>query len=171
MTAGSMEVLCERRDGKVYSVVSHDSETRKRVQGYESAGQYKKTIKYDLSNEKIKILIEASRECRQFTKAECKGVYFVHKSHAWLEGYNNQRLKFWGGGPSNGTGCACGITNSCRDPDFKCNCDSDVNGVWVKDEGYIEKKSVLPLTAVRLGDTGSSIEEIYYTIGKLECVA
>ena len=171
VTAGSIEVICKRRNGKVFSVVSHDSEARTRVKGYDAKGQYKRSISYDLSNEKMKILIEASKECRQFTKAECKGVSLLHWGHAWLEGYNSQRLKFWGGGPSNGRGCACGIRKSCSNPSYKCNCDSNDSSVWLKDEGYVEKKSVLPLTAVRIGDTGGSDEDFYYTIGQLECVA
>ena len=65
-------------------------------------------------------------------------------------------------------GCKCGITRSCANPQRLCNCDANDN-VLRHDEGYITDKRRLPLTEVRLGDTGSANEWGSYTIGPLLC--
>ena len=82
---------------------------------------------------------------------------------------DGKKLTYLGGGPSNGVGCACGITSTCRNNAYKCNCDANLAGVWLRDEGYVTDKNVLPLTEIRLGDTGVWNEYGYHTIGKLEC--
>ena len=49
-----------------------------------------------------------------------------------------------------------------------CNCDSNF-GQWLYDEGYITDKQRLPLTEVRLGDTGHQGEKGKFSVGPLEC--
>ena len=50
----------------------------------------------------------------------------------------------------------------------RCNCDKN-DYVWRYDEGYITDKQRLPLTEVRLGDTGHANEFGKFTVGPLEC--
>lgn len=65
-------------------------------------------------------------------------------------------------------GCACGIKNTCSKAGTLCNCDKNT-AEWVFDEGYVAEKDRLPLTEVRLGDTGLDYEKGGYRIGALEC--
>ena len=53
-------------------------------------------------------------------------------------------------------------------PNQLCNCDAN-DSVWRYDEGYITDKQRLPLTEVRLGDTGHAGEIGKFTVGPLEC--
>ena len=41
--------------------------------------------------------------------------------------------------------------------------------VWRYDSGFVTNKERLPLTEVRLGDTGSEGEMGMYTIGPVQC--
>ena len=57
-------------------------------------------------------------------------------------------------------------------PEHKCNCDSNVDGEEEADEGFIEEKDHLPVTALYFGDTGvhkGNNEEGWHTLGPLEC--
>ena len=65
-------------------------------------------------------------------------------------------------------GCKCGIDNSCATSGHLCNCDTN-DYTWRFDEGYITDKQRLPLTEVRLGDTGAAVEYGKFIIGQLEC--
>ena len=60
------------------------------------------------------------------------------------------------------------MTQSCVPPSALCNCDKN-DDVWRYDNGLVTEKKRLPLTEVRIGDTGSSNEKMYYTMGPLKC--
>ena len=52
--------------------------------------------------------------------------------------------------------------------DYSCNCyQNDAN--WRTDEGNIEEKTDLPVTKFAGGDTGSAVEESYWTLGAMYC--
>lgn len=168
----AVKVKCVKQsDGKIWAQFDHDSETRTYVSGYEAIFSYKKKFKYNNINEMADIIafIESSASCKQFTKVECKNMCFIMHNCAYLEGRNGKRLSYFGGGPAEGEGCACGITGTCDTADKKCNCDSNSNSV-LKDEGFVTKKADLPLSGIALGDTGASKEYGYYTIDKLQCM-
>ncbi len=156
------------QDGKSFAVFHHDSESKTLVVGYERPGSYKKNIQYEDAMTTIEAFINQSSFCKKHTQIQCHHVTL--KDYGWLTGQGGQKLDFWGGGPSNGIGCACGITNSCAEGGEKCNCDKN-DGVWRKDEGYVTKKEILPLTGIAIGDTGnpSYSERLLYTIGPLFC--
>ena len=65
-------------------------------------------------------------------------------------------------------GCKCGIDKSCAYSGWLCNCYANDN-VWRYDEGYVTDKQRLPLTEVRLGDTGGWAEYGKHTIGPMIC--
>ena len=74
-----------------------------------------------------------------------------------------------GGGAWPGSGkCACGMSNSCADSRFGCNCDKD-DYVWREDSGLLTDKTTLPVTQLYIGDVGGPKEKGYYTLGKLKC--
>ena len=60
------------------------------------------------------------------------------------------------------------MTNSCAKTGTFCNCDAN-DLVHRYDSGYVIGKDRLPLTEVRVGDTGSAFEVMNYTIGPVEC--
>ena len=154
--------------------VSHDSEARTHVSGFEGWGSYRRDIHYiGASMNQIKGLLKISKNCQQFIKYECK--------HSALRGFNVQsptsggwwvsrdgeKMKYWGGSGAS-EDCACGMSNSCADPQRLCNCDiNDYN--WREDSGLLTNKSHLPVSQLRFGDTGDNNEEGYHTLGDLEC--
>ena len=150
------------------AIINHDTEKRTLVSGCENPGCYHRLVTYT-NVTSVEALIDSSISCRQFIKIECHDMTFWSNNidFGWLEGRGGKKLPIWGGGQ--GRGCACGLTNSCHNTAYDCNCDSNAN-LWLKDEGYIESKSVLPITGISLGDTGGSNELGYHTLGKLECV-
>jgi hypothetical protein len=50
----------------------------------------------------------------------------------------------------------------------RCNCDAN-DGVLREDSGYLTDKNTLPAMQLRFGDTGSSNEYGFHTLGKLLC--
>ncbi|KAJ7393388.1 hypothetical protein OS493_006360 [Desmophyllum pertusum] len=60
------------------TVVSHDSENRTHVNGFEAAGSYSRDIQYiGASHTQLKGLTDVSTNCQQFIKFECKGASLV----------------------------------------------------------------------------------------------
>ncbi len=166
-----MAVECMRdSNGKAVTVIHHDSERATLVTGYEAAGSYNLNFRYDLQMESIIAIINQSSFCQQQTNITCYHVSIT--CCVWINGRRGQKLDFIGGGPSNGTGCACGITNTCAEPSKKCNCDKN-DQQWRMDEGYVTYKDVLPITAMHGGDTGDKRynERLIYTVGPLICIS
>ena len=154
--------------------VSHNSENRTHVTGFEDPGEYRRDIDYTGSSlSQIMGLMNVSSTCRQFIKYECMAsvltwVFYdqVHVSlYGWWVSRDSADMTYWGGATQ---GCACGMTNSCADPLLPCNCNKN-DFVWREDSGFLTDKSHLPVTQLRFGDTGQLGEEGYHTLGKLEC--
>ena len=166
-------VYCDMNDknGVGVTVISHDSERRTHVQGYEPFGSYARDIHYTgASLSQLASLTRVSSQCEQFIKYECRGSVLLYKSnplHGWWVSRDSSQMTYWGG--ASGTGkCACGMTNSCADSRFDCNCDKNDN-VWREDSGFLTNKSHLPVKQLRFGDTGDSGEQGYHTLGKMKC--
>jgi len=77
-------------------------------------------------------------------------------------------MTYWGGASPGSGKCACGMTNSCANPRYGCNCDKN-DFVWREDSGLLTDKTSLPVKQLRFGDTGGSREQGYHTLGKLKC--
>jgi len=153
--------------GESVAVFHHDNENATLVNGYEDKGSYKREFHYGMEMETIITIINKSSSCKQYSKAKCYNVQI--DGFNWLSGRGGRKLNYWGGGPSEGKGCACGINGACVIPSKKCNFDeNDYN--WREDEGLVTKKEDLPITAMNAGETGSSYEKLFYTIGPLMCV-
>ncbi|CAH1776208.1 unnamed protein product, partial [Owenia fusiformis] len=182
------QVFCDMtttEDGITY--VLHDMMERTQVQGYEGAGEYTKQLIYannTVTNiAQVTHLVDYSLECKQFIKWECKSAILEHQYYEderttfWQNRYGID-MKYWGGGPPDGYGCACGLNHSCADPAKTCNCDAN-DDRWGTDEGFITKKLDLPVTSFLAGDTGETeskedgteeyIEQGYGTVGPLIC--
>ena len=79
---------------------------------------------------------------------------------------DSTKMMYWGGASINGN-CACGMTNSCADSRFGCNCDKNDN-VWREDSGVPTDKTKLPVKQRRFGDTDGGAYG-YHTLRKFKC--
>ncbi|XP_068722444.1 uncharacterized protein [Montipora capricornis] len=165
-------VYCNMTDknGVGVTVISHDSESRTHVQGCESAGCYSRDIHYTgASLSQLASLTSVSLHCEQFIKYECHGSLFYRDKSVggWWVSRDSRKMTYWGGASGNDK-CACGMTNSCADPSYGCNCDKNDN-VWREDSGLLIDKTKLPVKQLRFGDTGHAGEQGYHTLGKIKC--
>ena len=167
-------VYCNMTDkgGVGVTAVSHDSDNRTHVTGFESPGSYSRDIHYiNASISQLKALTEISKNCQQFIKYECWDTRIRRDEFAWWVSRDGEDKTYWGGASAVTHGCACGMNSSCVDPSWSCNCDKN-DQVWREDSGLLTNKSHLPVIQLRFGDTGGYrglIEEGYHTLGKLEC--
>ena len=163
-------VYCDMtdRDRVGVTVVSHDSEGRTHVDGFEDAGSYSRDIQYiGASLSQLRGLTEASKSCEQFIKFECWSALLSKSDHGYWLSRDDEKMTYWGGA-TYGNRCACGMNNSCADPGKGCNCDKN-DLIWREDSGLLTNKSHLPVSQLRFGDTSDSDEEGYHTLGKLKC--
>jgi len=122
-------VFCNMTDknGVGVTVISHDSESRTHVQGCEPKGCYSRDIHYTgASLSQLASLTRVSSHCEQFIKYECYGSALFRYGHAWWVSRDSTKITYWGGA-SVSSKCACGMTNSCADSSYGCNCDKNDN--------------------------------------------
>ncbi|XP_078367612.1 contactin-associated protein 1-like [Oculina patagonica] len=163
-------VYCDMSDknGVGVTVISHDSESRTHVNGYSSAGSYTRDIQYTgASLSQLASLTRVSLHCEQFIKYECYHSVSVGHGYAWWVSRDSSKMTYWGGASPGSGKCACGMTNSCADSRYGCNCDKN-DRVWREDSGLLTDKTHLPVKQLRFGDTGSW-NQGYHTLGKLKC--
>ena len=164
-------VYCDMSDknGVGVTVISHDSESRTYVLGCESPGCYSRDIHYTGATlSQLASLTRVSSNCEQFIKYECYESRFVGRGYAWWVSRNSNKMTYWGGASPGSGKCACGVTNSCADPNYGCNCDKN-DHQWREDSGLLTDKTSLPVKQLRLGDVSGGGEEGYHTLGKLKC--
>ena len=165
-------VYCDMtaKNGIGVTVISHDSESRTSVKGYESIGAYSRNVRYKgASVSQLASLTRVSSHCEQFVKYDCYASVLLYNNdpRGWWVSRDSTKMRFWGGASDNGK-CACGMTNSCANPSYGCNCDKN-DYAWREDSGLLTDKTKLPVTQLRFGDTGGSREQGYHTLGKLKC--
>ena len=165
-------VYCDMtaKNGVGVTVISHDSESRTHVRGYNPRGSYSRDIHYTgASLPQLASLTRVSSSCEQFIKYECYNSVLLYNNnlHGWWLSRDSTEMRYWGGGSGNGK-CACGMTNSCANPSYGCNCDKN-DYVWREDSGLLTDKTKLPVIQLRFGDTGGGSEQGYHTLGKLKC--
>ncbi|KAL9951911.1 hypothetical protein ACROYT_G044657 [Oculina patagonica] len=154
------------------TVISHDSEDRTYVTGCEPSGCYKRDIHYtgaDLLQ--LGNLTAISAHCEQFIKYECYGSRLLYNGdmYGWGLSRDGDNMTYWGGSNSSFPNkCACGVTATCANTGYGCNCDAN-DLTPREDSGLLTNKSHLPVKQLRFGDTGSSPEHGYHTLGKLKC--
>ena len=165
-------VFCDMTDksGVGVTVISHDSESRTHVDGCENLGCYSRNIHYTgASLSQLASLTRVSSLCEQFIKYECyDSAIFRLGGMAWWVSRDSAKMTYWGGASPGSGKCACGMTNSCADSSYGCNCDKN-DDVWREDSGLLNDKTKLPVKQLRFGDTGGSDEQGYHTLGKLRC--
>ena len=162
-------VHCDMSDknGVGVTVISHNSESRRYVNGYDRPGSYSRDIRYTgASLSQLATLTRVSSHCEQFIKYECYNSRLLLYQYAWWVSRDSTKMTYWSGASVSGK-CACGMTNSCADSTYGCNCDKNDN-VWREDSGLLTDKTRLPVKQLRFGDTTGS-EKGYHTLGKLKC--
>ena len=166
-------VYCDMADknGVGVTVISHDSESRTKVRdglGWGGPGSYSRDIHYTgVSLSQLASLIRVSSHCEQFIKYECYDSMIFRNGYAWWVSRDSSKMTYWGGASVSGK-CACGMTNSCADSSYGCNCDKN-DQVWREDSGLLTDKTKLPVKQLRFGDAGSSSDQGYHSLGKLKC--
>ena len=163
-------VYCDMSDknGVGVTVISHNSESRTYVKGYYSPGSYSRDIRYTgASLSQLASLARVSSHCEQFIKYECYDSRLFRDGMGWWVSRDSTKMTYWGGASVSGK-CACGMTNSCADSRYSCNCDKN-DRVWREDSGLLTDKTRLPVKQLRFGDTRVSRNEGYHTLGKLKC--
>ena len=154
------------------TVISHDSEDRLLVQGCEPEGCYQRDIHYTGANFlQLGNLTTTSAHCEQFIMYECYHAKLLDESYmfSWWVSRDGDNMSYWGG--SNSTypyKCACGVTGTCADNTYGCNCDKN-DLEWREDSGLLTSKSHLPVKQLRFGDITPPDELGYHALGKLRC--
>ena len=164
-------VYCDMSDknGVGVTVISHDSESRTLVKGCETHGCYSRDVHYTgASLSQLASLTRVSSHCEQFIKYECDNSMLLRGGNAWWVARHSTKMTYWGGASPGSGKCACGMTNSCANTTYSCNCDKN-DDVWREDSGLLTDKSNLPVRQLRFGDTGHFFEKGYHTLGKLKC--
>ena len=158
------------KNGVGVTVISHDSENRTCVDGFEDPGSYSRDIHYaGASLSQLAGLTRVSSHCEQFIKYECFSSQLMFNGGlAWWVSRNSTKMMYWGGASPGSGNCACGMTNSCANSSYGCNCDAN-DLVWRNDSGLLTDKTHLPVKQLRFGDTGGNNEKSYHTLGKLKC--
>lgn len=166
------EVFCNMtmENGRGVTIISHDSENRSLVDGFEPGGSYKRDVTYTGANlSQITSLISISAGCRQFIKYECFESSLLAGDTGWWVSRDGLTMRYWGGAPPHSGKCACGVDQTCVGTEkVNCNCDSDISE-WLEDSGFLTDKSTLPVKQLRFGDTGEAKAKGYHTLGKLMC--
>ena len=108
----SFSVICDMTDkgGVGVTVISHDSEARTLVNGYESPGSYSRDVKYNgVNNAQLVSLIGASLKCEQFIKYECYNSALLYHGNpdGWWVSRDGQKMTYWGGATPGSGKCAC----------------------------------------------------------------
>ena len=154
------------------TVISHDSEDRTLVQGYDPRGSYKRDIHYiRASLLQLGNLMAISAHCEQFIKYECYDSMLLLNGNmfGWWVSRDGDKMTYWGGSNSIFPyKCACGLSGTCANAANGCNCDQN-DPVWREDSGLLTDKSHLPVIQLRFGDTTPPNELGYHTLGKLKC--
>ena len=165
-------VYCDMEDknGVGVTVISHDSESRTYVKSrYHGQGTYSRDIHYTgASFSQLASLTRVSSHCEQSIKYECydSRLLYNNNPYGWWVSRDSVKMTYWGGASVSGK-CACGMTNSCANPSYGCNCDKN-DRVWREDSGLLTDKTRLPVKQLRFGDIGGG-DKGYHTLGKLKC--
>ena len=155
--------------------VSHDSEKRTRVIGFDVKGEYVREVHYSgaglSSIAQLACLTDVSAHCEQFIKYECHHSALLNSGSlfGWWVSRDLMKMTYWSWAtPADSYKCACGVAHTCAVFSKGCNCDKN-DAVRREHSGLLTHKSHLPVRQLKFGDTGDYSEEGYHTLGKLKC--
>ncbi|OTF83684.1 hypothetical protein BLA29_006099 [Euroglyphus maynei] len=171
---------------EVKTIIHHDSEEPRLVQGYESPGSFERNIIYNWNGQtssssenanqsimqQIERIVNSSFSCQQYIRWDCKGSVFsfwFQHYHSWWLDRNGRTRTYWGGAVPDSNSCGCFPYCHPTVKNSTCNCDANIKTDWLEDSGLLLSKDRLPVTQLRFGDTGESYEVGRYTLGPLIC--
>ena len=134
--------------GRLVTAVTHDTQDKTKVDGFQARGSFSQDIHYQVSEESLLSLVRGASSCQQTVSYEC------HQSslsdYAWWVSLSGVRTTF------------------CQDS--PCSCDQADTG-WSRDILTVTDKSLLPVSAVFFGDTGTPFDEKEgrFSVGQLVC--
>ena len=156
------------KNGVGVTVISHNSENRTLVIGFEDPGSYSHDIQYKEADLlQLASLTSVSTHCEQFIKYECISSSKFQGNLAWWVSRDSANMTYWGGARPGSGKCACGMNSSCANNKV-CNCDANIKD-WSEDSGLLTDKTHLPVKQLRFRDTWKDKEEGYHTLGKFKC--
>lgn len=85
----------------------------------------------------------------------------------YLGGLDGQPIPFFAGGMGIENMCGCGVSGSCEDPSYNCNCDI-ADGKERIDQGVMHEKDYLPISFVSFSEIGVNSTGTY-SVGPLQC--
>ena len=162
------------KNGVGVTVISHDSEGEGRTRVREGLGwggrsSYSCDIHHNgASFSQLASLTRVSLHCERFIKYECYDSRLMRSGMEWWVSRDSTKMTYWDGASPGSGKCSCGMTNSCANPSYGCNCDKN-DGVWRENSGLLTDMTKLPVKQLRFGDAGSSYAIGYHTLRKLKC--
>ncbi|XP_013395220.1 A disintegrin and metalloproteinase with thrombospondin motifs adt-1-like, partial [Lingula anatina] len=172
-------VFCNLTEDASYTVIGHDNEGENHIQGFEGAGEGFRYVTYNKASvQQVAKLVDVSQNCQQYLSWQCFGAAIHHPEKNMTLTYwltrSLEMANYWSGASPGSGMCECGMTGSCVD-NLKCHCDKN-DETWREDSGLVTNRADLPITGVKIGDTGSSYQPAHHvqergvlTIGKLIC--
>ena len=91
------------KKGLGVTVVSHDSENKTLVDGFEPFGSYSRNITYhDTSLLQLASLTASSAHCEQFIEYACYHSIFLFNGvmRGWWVSHDGEQMTYWGGADS-----------------------------------------------------------------------
>ncbi|XP_070540589.1 uncharacterized protein [Ptychodera flava] len=172
-SSGSMlpvKVYCDMDgvENAVMTVFEHDI-TEFTVVKITGSGNYGVDVNYNgLSLEQVASLMSGAVRCEQYISFSCyKGTRIRKSDRAWWSGRDGTKQTYWGGAEGNSDKCLCGVLDVCLASEG-CNCDSQDTLNLLGDHGYLTDMSALPVSQVRMADTGGQ-KEATFSLGSLRC--
>jgi len=165
-----IRVFCNVTDTTAITTIRHNIQGEINIRGFDPHYSYGKHVEYEISPGYIREIIDTHLYCRQFIKYRCKGSILLKSGdqYGYWASQDNTRRNYWGGSAKSNH-CACGMTDTCIDKSYKCNCDQNSINIITSDEGYLDNKNDLPVGYLRFGDTAGNGENGWYELGPLEC--
>lgn len=161
---------------EVLTIVHHNSEDIRTVQGYESPGSYVRNIRYNdgkTSVKQIEKIINSSFSCQQYIRWECRGSAFnfwqPKNFHSWWMDRSGEPQMYWGNAEPYSNSCGCFPYCHVTTKNSTCNCDANLKSEWLEDSGLLLATKHIPVTQLRFGDTGESYETGKHRLGPLVC--
>ncbi|XP_063068838.1 contactin-associated protein-like 5 [Engraulis encrasicolus] len=163
-------IYCNMTD-KTWMVIQHNNTELTKLKPSAGINQHLAHFSYPADVEQLRAIITKAEHCEQELSYHCKksrllntpGVPFTW----WMDG-GGEVQTYWGGATPESKQCACGLHESCIDPQRFCNCDAD--GVdWANDTGLLSHKEHLPVRGIAVGDLSRPGSEAAYKVGALQC--
>ncbi|KAM7388159.1 hypothetical protein PAMP_024357 [Pampus punctatissimus] len=167
-------IYCNMTEDRAWMVIQHNNTELTRVHSSSERNQHSAHFDYTSQEEQLAAIISQSEHCEQELSYHCRKSRLLNTPEGapfswWVGGPGPGQVQtYWGGALPGSQQCACGLLDSCLDPDHYCNCDADYDQ-WANDSGLLTHKETLPVRSLVLGDIQRPGSEAAYRVGPLHC--